>query len=164
MMLAPPVDGKDAANAVPESTMMILGGCQLDEKTRRSSCDAERQDVNLNGVCASQCQNGATITSMGVCECTKDFTGTLCDKPLSTGNVDCPKDCSGHGTCTGGRCQCDATYGGADCTQLPVQSRVLMTAWPRAMQYCTGIRHTTVRLQGPISWCHLLRAVLLSQL
>ena len=117
MMLAAPVDGEDAANAMPESTMIILGGCQVDEKTSRSSCSAERQDVNLNGVCAGQCQNGATITSMGVCQCTKDFTGTLCDKPLSTGNVDCPKDCSGHGTCTSGKCQCDATYGGADCTQ-----------------------------------------------
>jgi hypothetical protein len=96
---------------------MLLGGCTVDKETGRSVCKADRQNVNLAGVCASECQNGATVTLMGACECTQDFTGTLCADAVSSGNVDCPKDCAGHGTCTGGKCQCAATYGGADCMQ-----------------------------------------------
>ncbi len=108
-------DGADAGDVA--STMMLLGGCIVDKETGRSVCKANRQNVNLAGVCANDCQHGATVSPMGTCECTKDFTGTFCADAVSSGNVDCPKDCAGHGTCTGGKCQCEATYGGADCTQ-----------------------------------------------
>ena len=53
-------EGADAL--APASNMMILGGCVMNKETGRSVCKANRQNVNLNGVCADQCQNGASVT------------------------------------------------------------------------------------------------------
>ena len=99
------------ASTTMASSFVVLGGCANGEVT----CTVQRQDVNLKGECAGACQNGAKITTEGVCECTEDYSGVHCEEQISAAKVDCPKNCDGHGTCVSGKCQCEATYGGVDC-------------------------------------------------
>lgn len=36
---------------------------------------------------------------------------------LTVAKYDCPRNCSGHGTCLAGGCQCDEGWGGRACSQ-----------------------------------------------
>ncbi|XP_062437101.1 tenascin-N [Rhea pennata] len=60
----------------------------------------------------SHCSNhGTFLYETCSCKCAEGWEGSDCSHPT------CPKHCSGHGRCDGGRCICDEPYFGEDCSQ-----------------------------------------------
>ena len=96
-----------------EKDFFFLGGCP----NGKSECPVLAQHLNVRGVCAGTCLNGGSITKEGVCQCAQDFSGKDCATKISSSSVDCPKGCSQHGKCEGGKCRCDMTFGGPGCEE-----------------------------------------------
>ncbi|KAH9648144.1 EGF-like domain-containing protein [Citrus sinensis] len=61
------------------------------------------------------------------CDCKYDgLLGQFCEVPVSS---TCVNQCSGHGHCRGGFCQCDSGWYGVDCSIPSVMSS--MSEWPQ---------------------------------
>jgi hypothetical protein len=91
----------------------LHGVCSCAKGFHGESCGSHTaaacQDAcNGNGNCAL-----AGVGSAPVCLCHSKFVGASCDLEIG-----CPSDCSGHGQCKGGQCQCYLGYAGPECKQF----------------------------------------------
>ena len=76
--------------------------------------EATGEPCSGHGICVS---TGSPGHALDACKCFTGFEGSGCERDLE-GVTTCPRDCSGHGTCNGGRCTCDDRYAGRDCSIL----------------------------------------------
>jgi hypothetical protein len=65
-----------------------------------------------HGRCES---TGSPGHSIDQCKCFAGFAGEGCQHDLD-GITTCPRNCSGHGTCFHGRCECDERHAGSACS------------------------------------------------
>ena len=66
------------------------------------------QACSGHGICAT---TGSPGHSKDACKCFVGFEGAGCENDLH-GVTTCARNCSGHGTCSHGRCTCDPTFAG----------------------------------------------------
>jgi hypothetical protein len=64
-------------------------------------------------ICKGGCNDRGDCGIGHVCKCRQGFNGLRCE------NIDCPKNCSDHGTCNGstGACDCQDGWEGEACDQ-----------------------------------------------
>ncbi|XP_010084230.1 PREDICTED: tenascin-N isoform X2 [Pterocles gutturalis] len=76
----------------------------------REVCSPQKCCGGSQGV--SHCSGrGAFLYETCSCKCAEGWEGSDCSRPT------CPRRCSGHGRCDGGKCICDEPYFGEDCSQ-----------------------------------------------
>jgi tenascin len=110
-------------------------GCIYGTCTEEGKCLCDHgfrgTDCSISG-CPGHC-NGNGMCSGAICFCSPGFTGDDCSalscfdaskkssQHFASSSATSPTSptvdsCSGHGTCTTGRCKCDAPFGGYDCS------------------------------------------------
>lgn len=95
----------DDCNALSQTNHSCTGECKPDYYGRQ--CDKK---------CTASvtCSGKGTCTSTGKCECEKGYWTQVLDGTECNG--ECEASCSGHGTCSHGRCQCDNGYYNTNCS------------------------------------------------
>jgi len=75
--------------------------------------------LDFDAVCAGTgpgaCRNGnysESATKIATCACQSNFKGKFCEQAEV-----CLNNCNGNGVCSGGVCQCNLGFGGADCKE-----------------------------------------------
>eukprot|EP00743_Colponemidia_sp_Colp-15_P005284 GILK01005683.1.p1 GENE.GILK01005683.1~~GILK01005683.1.p1 ORF type:complete len:1065 (-),score=74.19 GILK01005683.1:89-3283(-) len=99
-----------AVTVFDQSRMLVLSGCNA----LTSSCGsgATVHIHELQNACPADCVAANTLGyALGRCLCKNGWTGRLCGDPTP-----CPGDCSGHGRCNAGRCECYGLFFTEDCS------------------------------------------------
>lgn len=138
-------------------TVNSTGDCDLYVRhdsipTRR---DYDQNDIGLSTSFTLQAVNNRSrrwYTGVhGFMQC--DYTIRVTVTGGSSGG-ECPKGCSGHGTCARGQCQCQEYWGGLDCstpvTRLnlnqPAANTVAQMAWQYYFFFVNDLHALTVQL------------------
>ncbi len=131
---APGRSGDDCASLTPVNCTRDCSGhgeCIADRRTGLTSCECAAG--YYGPTCLLGCdgyvpETGAPCSGRGLClptgspghsaercKCHTGFEGAGCELDVE-GVTTCPRECSGHGVCSGGRCACDEHYAGHDCS------------------------------------------------
>ena len=93
----------------PSHGTCVLGKCACQPEWEGAACTAPRCTSNCSG--RGSCMAPSVEGGRPGCLCEGGWSGLGCEARVPW----CPNDCSLHGTCTDGRCSCDAGFVGGDC-------------------------------------------------
>ena len=87
---------------------------------------SESLACNGHGVCVSGVRG---TEGRDHCSCKEGFAGVGCEKDV-LGVLSCPRSCSGHGSCSHGRCRCHSNFAGRDCSiRLTADATRMLDTW-----------------------------------
>uniref|UniRef100_A0A7E4VRK2 Attractin n=1 Tax=Panagrellus redivivus TaxID=6233 RepID=A0A7E4VRK2_PANRE len=115
---------------VDNNLVAVLSGCQKGRQIQVKSGKAVvyfvsdlayslrgfSMDYNWNQ-CPNNCNNNGNCTA-GYCTCEPGFTGSACELPICTDEVENTGAPCAHGTCNAQKCQCSSAYHGDYCQAI----------------------------------------------